>query len=425
MDDRTVITRLHRRGGFGLATGELEAALERGVSAEIDRLIDPDGAGIGPSPDPWHDDELAADTKTVGLEIRKRVISMIDGWLTRMVTSPRPLADRTTWFWHGHFVSSIGKVKAPLAMAKQLRLFQDGGLGSFDALVRAVTVDPAMLVYLDGVDSKGDAPNENYSREVMELFTLGRGNYTEADIGAGAVALTGWRLDGNRYAAATKGQFLPRRHDDTAQIYLGREGVHDVDSVIDALMAQPTLPKFVAGKVARAIIGPSVDEATVTELAAGFRDTGFDIGKLMNDVLHAVANGVDGGPVVLAPVPWLVAAQRATGATLAPAVRLDGLRSSGQVPCNPPNVAGWPGSRAWFGSATVVGRFNLASLMSQTTAEANPCYVAASAGDAAGLALALGLPTSFGSTTTASLAAVDDPKSRLVIALTAPEFVLS
>jgi uncharacterized protein (DUF1800 family) len=357
---------------------------------------------------------------------------MIDRWLTRMRDSARPAEDRMAWFWHGMLVSAAGKVKVPRLMADQIRLFWRAGLGPYDALINELTVDPAMLLYLDGTASTKTAPNENYGRELMELFTLGRdGGYNEADVQAAARALTGWRVPGagkqdNNDIVAT---FDPKRHDDSAQTLVGLGGVHDVKTVVAAVTGHPSCARFIAGRVARAFIGPDVDTALVDRLATQFRSAKLDVRTLLRATLNEVATGTDAGPVVLAPVPWLVMAEKALEVTLAQGARLGALRAAGQVPLQPPNVGGWPSGPAWFSSAAVVARFNVASTMAtmatMATSGEGAAVAAARAGDPDALARALGLPAVFGAATTAQLAAVADAPSRLVIALTSPEFVLA
>ncbi len=418
MDAAASVARLHRRAGLGLAAGDMAAAAERGVDAEVARLLDPASAGIPAAADAWDGLDLSFQKGNVGAT----AVAMVHGWINRMATTGRPLEERMAWFWHGHFVSALSKVRLPLAMATQVRLFHQAGLGSLAALVRAVTVDPAMLLYLDGTTSTGAAPNENYGRELLELFTLGRGNYTEADVHAGAVALTGWHVD---RTDPSRSAFAPRRHDDSPQPYLGVTAVHDIDSVVAAIAAQPACATFVAGKLARDILGPAVGDDVVADLAARFAASGLDIRTLVGAAIDKLVAGVDGGPVTLAPVPWLVMALRATGATLAARPLAAGLKAAGQVPLRPPNVGGWPRGDAWYGSATVVARFNLAGAVAAATPPDNPAVVAATAGDGGALATALGLPAPFGPATSAALAAVSDARSRLVIALTSPEFVVA
>jgi uncharacterized protein (DUF1800 family) len=418
MDAAATVARLHRRAGFGLAAGEHAAAVQRGVDAEVARLLDPAAAGIPAPDDAW----TGVDLNFTQGQVTATAVEMVHGWVGRMVATPRPLEERMAWFWHGHFVSALSKVRLPLAMATQIRLFQSAGLGSFPALVKAVTVDPAMLLYLDGTTSTGATPNENYGREVLELFTLGRGNYAEADVHAGAVALTGWHVD---RADPSKSAFTPRRHDDSPQTYLGTAGVHDVDSVVATIAAQPACASFIAAKIGAAILGPKVDAAVAADLAARFTASGLDVRALLTATLEKLVAGVDGGGVVLAPVPWLVMALRATAATLAARPLVAGLRAAGQVPLLPPNVGGWPGGDAWYGSATVVARFDLAGAVATAAPADNPAVVAVAAGDADGLAGALGLPTPFGPATSAALKGVADARSRLVVALTSPEFVVA
>jgi uncharacterized protein (DUF1800 family) len=418
MDERGVIATLQRRMAFGFRPGEWDAAVARGTAATIDALVAPEAAQVAAPSDPWDDTRLGGDAAR-----RNAIVYLVDAWLTRMVTTPRPLVEWIAWFWHGHFVSAFPKLKEPQYAVQQLRLFQKSGLGSFVGLLRAVTIDPAMLVYLDGRQSSGTSPNENYGRELMELFTLGVGNYSEADVQAAARALTGWIVrtprDGVPDSTAT---FVARRHDDAPQRFLDRDGVHDVDTVVAAVCGQPACARFVARKFARAALGPDVDDATIDQLAATFTASGLDVTTLVRAVIDALASGVDGGPVVLAPVPWLVAAQKATGAVLDAAARVGALRDAGQVPTLAPNVSGWPSGSAWYASATVVARFDLAAAIAEKAPPDSPAVVAAHDGALDRLAAALGL-AGFGAPTAQALGAVHDGPSRLVLALTSPEFV--
>ena len=253
-------------------------------------------------------------------------------------------------------------------MVQQLRTFRSLALAPFPDAGARGDVDAAMLVYLDGATSTGKSPNENYGRELLELFTLGLGNYTETDVQSGARALTGWtvrRQDG-------RSLFVRNRHDDTPQTYLGVKGVNDVDSVVDAVTDHPQCALFVAGKLARAILGLTVDPALVTQLATEFAASGLNTRVLVRSILEAGAasKGVD---AVNEPVPWLVSAQRAMGAQVSAGRRLQGLRAAGQLPLHPPNVAGWPKGTTWFGASTVVARYDLAEQRSpRDVANDNP-----------------------------------------------------
>jgi uncharacterized protein (DUF1800 family) len=369
-----------------------------------------------PGADPWGDADLTVPPTAAGNERRRTTAAGISAWLDAMVASTSPITDRLAWFWHGHFTSAIADVKNPQFLVDQIRLFRAFGRGEFGGLVRAVTVDAAMLRYLNGDDSTGDSPNENYSRELLELFTLGVGNYAEADVQAGAKALSGWRV--RRTAGVAT--LVSQRHDDSAQHYLGRDGVHDVDSVVEALRAHRALPPFIAGALAELLVGPACPGDVVGDAVEVFTASGLQVDALVESLLDAVADGVDGGGVQLAPVPWLVAARRATGAAPPSAAVLQQLLAAGQVPWMPPNVSGWPPGPAWANASTLVARLELARMIAGATPEGSPTLVAT---DLDVLALDLGLEAAFGATTTAALTQVDDPRERLALALVSPEFV--
>lgn len=430
IDARSTISLLHRRAGWGLAPGELDARVGDGVTTTIDRLVDPDSNGIEPSPDPWDGVDLTVQrpgpkaTPAERMQARQaeqeQARNAIGAWLDHLVTTPRPLEEWMAWFWHGHFVSALDKVKVPALMVQQLRTFRSLALEPFPQLLRAATVDPAMLLYLDGNASTGAQPNENYGRELLELFTLGLGNYTEDDVKAGAAALTGWTIDRQTGEA----RLVRGRHDDTSRSYLGSAQVHDVDTVVEAVTSHPACAPFVSGKVARAILGPDVDRGVVDDLAAGFASSGLDTRSLVRSILDAAASGA-ARPAVAAPVPWVVAAQRATGGMLTPDARLAGLRAAGQLPMMPPNVAGWPTGAAWFGASTVVARCNFANEIATTTPAGAPARAAAASFDLDALADALGHPDGFGNATRDALATVrSDPRAVLAGALASPELSL-
>lgn len=414
MEERDAVAWLHRRAGFGLAPAEMREAVARGATAELDRLLDPQSAGGSPAGDLWDDALLPFDPRD-----RASKSHAIGQWLEGMVASQQPTVERVAWMWHGHFVSALDKVRVARLMVEQARLFRSAGLGSFRDLLRAVTLDPAMLIYLDLRTSTGSEPNENYSRELLELFTLGEGGYTEADVQAGARALTGWTF----YGLDGGVKFAPRRHDDTPREYLGVAGVHDLDSVLDAVLADDALAPFIARTVATELLG-AADEATVAGLAERFADTGFDVRSLVRATLEVgLAEG--SAPVVLGPVPWFVCARRVTGAhpPVDDALRL--LRATGQLPMLPPNVAGWPGGPAWFGASSLVARANLAALVASATPEGE--VLAAAAGDDSDLlADLLGLPSvGFGEASMDALDAAPAGRDRLAVALITPEFLIA
>ncbi len=409
LDDRQAVAWLHRRAGFGLPPAALREAADRGSAAELDRLL----AGGSPTTDLWDDEQLPYDPRD-----RSSKQYAITGWLATMVASEQPLVDRVAWLWHGHFVSALDKVRVARLMVEQARLFRTAGLGNFRELVRAVTLDPAMLLYLDLRESTGGEPNENYSRELLELFTMGEGNFSEEDVQAGAMALTGWTVQRDGGV-----QFVPRRHADVSVHYLGVDGVRDLDSAMDAVMAYDALPLFIAATIAQELLGVSGEEL-VTRLAADFVAADFDVRSLVRSTLEAGLAG-ESLPVVLAPVPWFAIACRVTGARPNAKAVAQLLRAAGQLPMLPPNVAGWPGGTAWFGASSLVARANLGALIAAST-PAGEVLSAAEGDDSSLLAEALGLPIDdFGDESVAALAAAPAGIDRLTVALITPEFLIA
>ncbi|NND75417.1 MAG: DUF1800 family protein [Ilumatobacter sp.] len=413
MDSRQAVGWLHRRAGFGLHPDALDAAVERGPDAELARLLAPPEPGT----DPWAGLEL--DPMDGGR------IEAIVGWLARMITTTAPYSDRRTWNLHGWLVSSMEKVNQPILMVEQIRMFMERGGGPVPDLLRALTADRAMLVYLDGRTSTGDAPNENYGRELLELFALGVGNYTEDDVLAAARALTGWvanpRGDGS--------VFVGFRHDDTPQTLLGVTGVHDLDTVIDAVVADPAHPRFVAERVAQMYLGDLSDALladVVDDLAATYVAGGMELDAV---IARALRLGLDGAttPVVAAPIPWLVTCMRACGVPYQRALRSarNGLGEMGQVPLVPPSVAGWPTGTEWFTSSSLVARTNVAAAVAGETAADQPVMIAAGDDDLDRLAQHLALPEPFSAATTAAIRSAPDPTARLALALVCPENLLS
>lgn len=415
MNERDAIIWLHRRAGFGLSAAELDNALPAGSSAELNRMLDPQAAGAPPA-DPWDDARLPLDVKD-----KPSRSYAIATWLETMASTTQPVVERVAWLWHGHFVSAFDKVKVAKLMVDQIRLFRTSGLGSFTRLLHDVTIDPAMMLYLDLHTSTGSQPNENYAREVMELFTLGVGHYAEADVHTGGVALTGWTLR-QRVTAA----FVARRHDDTPQTYLGTAGVHDLDTVVAAIGAQPAMATFIAATMANELLGTAPGDV-VQRLAATFAAADFDVRTLVRATLQA---GLDGttAPVVLGPAPWLAVARRAVGAQFSDRQTKQALallRNAGQIPMFPPNVAGWPGGAAWFASASVVARADLAALVAQTAPHDSPALVAAQGNDPVAIATALALPgAGFGPASAAAISRAPAGVQRLALALAAPETIV-
>lgn len=276
-------------------------------------------------------------------------------WLTEMLTTPSPLSEKMVLFWHNHFVSSLQKVRSPVLMYRQNQLLRKHAFGYFGDLLHAVSKDPAMVVYLDSASNRKGKPNENFAREVMELFTLGEGHYSEQDVKEAARAFTGWSVE------PETGEFLFRApaHDEGVKTVLGRSGNFDGDAVLDILLAQPQTAEFIVGKLWREFVSPQPDAVEVRRIARMFRDNRYNIrvalrALLTSDAFYAPQNRA---ALIKSPVDLIVGTLRQfrfeTGEV---APFLLAARQLGQDVFAPPNVKGWPGGDAWINSATLLSR---------------------------------------------------------------------
>jgi uncharacterized protein (DUF1800 family) len=260
-----------------------------------------------------------------------------------------------TLFWHNHFVSSQQKVRSPQLMYRQNVLLRRHAFGNFTALLHAVARDPAMVIYLDSASNRKGQPNENFAREVMELFTLGEGHYTERDIKEAARAFTGWGVDPDR------GEFVFRRiaHDDGVKTVLGRRGNLDGDAVLGILLAQPQTAELIVAKLWREFVAPDPDPGEVRRIAQVFRESGYEIRPALRALLTSDSFYEPGNRAVLikSPVELVVGTLRqfsfATGEPLPFAL---GVAVLGQSLFSPPNVKGWPGGEMWINSTTLLAR---------------------------------------------------------------------
>ncbi len=279
-------------------------------------------------------------------------------WLQEMVATPSPLAEKMTLFWHNHFVSSQQKVRQSQYLYRQNLLLREHALGNFVVFVHAMARDPAMVIYLDSAANRKGQPNENFAREVMELFTLGEGNYAERDIKEVARAFTGWSID------PETGQFLfrPAAHDDGQKTVLGRSGNFDGDAVLDIMLAQPQTAEFIVGKLWREFVSPHVtaaDAAEVRRIAGVFRDNRYDIRAVLRALLTSDAFYAPQyrATLVKSPVDLVVGTLRQfefTTGDVAPFSLV--VAQLGQNLFAPPNVKGWPGGEAWINSTTLLAR---------------------------------------------------------------------
>jgi uncharacterized protein (DUF1800 family) len=283
-----------------------------------------------------------------GLELRS-------WWITEMLATGSPFSEKMTLFWHNHFATGQEKVRSAMQMLRQNQILRKHALGNFGALLREVSKDPAMLIYLDQAQSKKGTPNENFAREVMELFTLGEGHYTEQDIKEAARALTGWSVD----ADAGEFRYRPALHDGGIKTILGQTGNFSGDDVITLLLKRPETAEFVVKKLMREFVAPAPDAAEVKRLATIFRDANYEIAPLMRAMFstptfYAPDNRA---ALVKSPVDLVVGTLRQFKFEVHDAAPFAVLtRQLGQDLFQPPNVKGWPGGEVWINTNTLLAR---------------------------------------------------------------------
>jgi uncharacterized protein (DUF1800 family) len=320
-----------------------------------------------------------AERKSLRQRESARIAELRAWWLDEMRATPSPLTERMTLFWHNHFVSSEQKVRDARLMYAQNAALRREALGSFSALVHTVAKDPAMLIYLDGARNRRGAPNENFAREVMELFTLGEGHYRQSDVSEAARAFTGIGVD----RQAGEAVFRPRLHDSGIKEVLGTRGNLDTDTVLDVLLAQPETASFIVAKLWREFVSPAPDSREVERIAADFRASGYSIKVALRELLlcDAFWAAESRGTLVKSPAELVVGTLRAVA--IAPRdMRPFAAATSrmGQTLFAPPNVKGWPGGDAWINSSTLLARQRFLAALSRRTPEGAAMQIAASAG---------------------------------------------
>jgi len=279
-------------------------------------------------------------------------------WLKEMVTTVSPLTERMTLFWHNHFTSSLKKVKVPYLMFQQNLLLRRHALGNFRQLVHAAAKDPAMIIYLDNVSNVKDKPNENFARELLELFTLGEGHYSETDIKEAARAFTGWAVDRDTGTF----RFLPRRHDFGSITFMGETGIFNGEDIIDIILKQPQVATYITEKFWREFISGTPDPKEVQRLATIFRDQNYEIKPLMHALLTSsyFSDSRNYGTMIKSPVELLVGTLRTFKVPISSSEGLAmASRRMGQDVLDPPNVKGWGGGTRWITSETLLVRQNI------------------------------------------------------------------
>jgi uncharacterized protein (DUF1800 family) len=418
------VMQLLRRTSFGYTRAQLESALSDGFNKTVDRLIETT---------PAHPAPLAAASTPGG---RFPVAQLQQWWLDHILSTSTPFAERMTLFWHGHFTSDYRKVGDENFMYWQNLTWRRMSLTDMRSMLMQVTTDPAMLRYLDLATSTGQNPNENYSRELMELFTMGPGNFTEDDVRQSAKALAGWQVPqpdsfatvmvdkANNvtrrlpvYTTQKAGMFNPKRAFSGNITYLGKSGPLDTQGVIDRILAQPATAQFIATKVARHFVTAQPDAGYVKSLADTFRRSKYDMKTLMHAVFTSPQ--FNAAPtyrtLVKTPTEFMLHAAQALGASKVSKLVATAGSGMGQSLFDPPDVNGWPINESWISSNTVVERVNFVT--------------AALAQAKTSLPAALDAPKTFldgvvSSQTSNLLNHAADDRARWFITLASPEFQL-
>jgi uncharacterized protein (DUF1800 family) len=424
------ISRLFHRFGFGPRPGEYAQALADGVEATrtklltvpavdagLAKVVEPQITDLGPRPKP-----NTPEIVPFAIAMRYQSQQMVVWWLDRMAQSDHGLTEKMTWFWHGHWATSVDKLNYPLPMFKQNKTLRTYCLGNFKDMTRAMINDGALQFWLDGQDSTVKAPNENLGRELMELFTLGVGRYTEDDVKNISRALTGYQV------ARSSGEVTlnERRRDKNPVTLLGTTAVFTGETLADFLVARDDSAKFIAERLWYRFISSTEDMPAnfVAKNAFGNREISAAVTAMASDPVIRDAKYA----MVKSPVEWFIAACRALELTPSqlktPAQMINFLEKLGQVPFSPPSVGGWPAGEAWLSSATAQYRLSFATwlvkqselrvLKSQTPAQ----RLIQSANW-------LGVPEWSPRTKAALRGAQADPAQFALLALCSPEYIVS
>ena len=344
--DQRMAAHLFRRAGFGASLKQLKAVVEQDPSEVVAELLAP--VDLQQSAQAEFAEAVLAggDPKQLGA-----------WWVYVMLQTPTPLLENMTLFWHGHFATSADKVTDARAMYVQNALLRAHAIGDFRPLVHGISRDPAMLIYLDSSTNRKAHPNENFARELMELFCLGEGHYSERDVKELARCFTGWELRREKF------RFNQYQHDRGDKTVLGKTGRFQESAAIDHILDQPAAPEFIARKLIRYFIAdePQPSEPLVAPIAGRLRESSWNVGDAVQHILqsnlffsqHAFARKVR------SPVDLTIGLMRSLeGSTNATQLAVD-LQELGQGLFFPPNVKGWDGGRTWINSSTLLGRANV------------------------------------------------------------------
>ncbi len=339
---------LYRRAAFGANWDELQACLKDGPVNSVSRLVKGNEVST----------EFRRSAEIMNRAARQNINLARGWWLTRMLESPHPLREKMTLFWHNHFATSDAKVQNAGRMFGQYELMYAHALGNFAELLQGISKDPAMMVWLDTVQSKKGQANENYARELMELFSLGIGNYTEKDVREAARAFTGWEIRDEKW------HFNTAQNDDSEKTFLGRTGKWKGEDIVRVCLDQPACPQFIIRKLLKFLVSDALvpSQELIAPLAKQFGESRFDFGKLVETVLRSnLFFSPDAyRSQVKSPVDFALGTVRGLELRVSTIALGAALENLGQNLFHPPSVKGWDGGQAWLNGQTLLFRQNLA-----------------------------------------------------------------
>lgn len=427
--ERRRIARLVHRFGFGPRPGEFSALVSSGFSRSAEKIL------VSPKSDSFADTQPAPQISdqgkrpaansqgivTYATEKRAQLNSMTFWWLDRMVLSEHSLRERMTWFWHGHWATSYQKVDDALPMYVQNQTLRKFALENFADMSRAMANDGALIYWLDGQTNTIKAPNENFSRELMELFTLGVNRYSESDVRETAKALTGYRVDKSSGVVT----FLPKQHYSSSLSFLGTSGTFDANSLSDYLVRRSDCALFIAERIWYRFISSSQPLGDTT-LVDSFKDR--NVASLVKAIGTHRALDDESNSMVKGPIDWFISSCRALGITPSqvsnPAAIRNYLNQLGQAPFFPPNVGGWPADQAWLSTSSAQYRITFASALIKE-ADLSPIADLPARDRIEAMADWLGIAEWSARTKLALNGARKDPARLALLALCSPEYVVS
>lgn len=351
------IRHLYRRAAFAPKVSEVNAATPQTLTQLVEQLLVDQPTPSAPG---WVNNLPYTGTLTTQQQANYRnwIRELREWWIRLMITQPLLLSEKMTLFWHGHFATQYSTVQVPQYHYKMNALLRSYAMGNFKDMVKAVAVDPCMLIYLDGIRNTASAPNENYAREVMELFTIGIGNYTQPDVTNAAKAFTGWQVRG------LDAYFTAGRHDNTNKTFMGQTGNFDGNQIIDIIFQQVETARFICRKLYRFFVYQTPDEAIVDQLATTFRNSNYEVKPVLRQLFNSTHffDTLTMSAEISSPIERAVGAIRQLGipvpasSDIVPSYVRTSAESFGQSLFEPPNVAGWPGYRQWINTTSLLAR---------------------------------------------------------------------